>query len=238
MRCILFCLLLSMAAIGQEKTVVSADRVFAKSDKVPEMEKALAAHAQHYHTGNWKWRIYEILSGPDAGGYQINEGPNTWDVIDKRADLGAAHTADWAKSMGPLITNAGSISFAVYEPTLSTVQLTDYSDKIMISRMFPKPGMIAAARDLVVKLKKVWESSGETVAVYSALASGPPQFITVTRMKTGLRELDPSVTKPMAERFDAVYGAGAWQTYLADYAKCVDNRWSELLTYRADLSSK
>jgi len=239
MKLTFFCLLLlSMAVTGQEKNVLSATRIFAKADKVPELEKALAAHAQHYHTGDWKWRIFEIMSGPDAGGYQINEGPNNWATLDKRADLGAAHTADWGKTVGSLITEAGSSSFAVYNAELSTVQLTDYSDKIMISRMFPKPGMLNAVEDMVKKLKKVWQATGETVAVYTATASGPPQFILVTRMKTGLREMDPSVMKPLPERFDATYGAGSWQSYLADYAKNVDSRWSELLAYRADLSSK
>jgi hypothetical protein len=42
----------------------------------------------------------------------------------------------------------------------------------------------------------------------------------------------------MPERFNAANGAGSWDTYLADYAKYVENRWSELLFYRADLSSK
>ncbi len=48
---------------------VNTNRVFAKVDKVLEFEKALATHSQKYHTGDWKWRVFEISSGPDAGGY-------------------------------------------------------------------------------------------------------------------------------------------------------------------------
>ncbi len=40
--------------------------MFPKADKVLDFEKALAAHAQKYHTGDWKWRVYEIQSGPDV----------------------------------------------------------------------------------------------------------------------------------------------------------------------------
>jgi hypothetical protein len=71
-----------------QKNVMNTQRVFAKMDKVLEFEKGISAHAQKYHTGDWSWRISEIVSGPDAGGYQISEGPSSWDAIDSRGDLG------------------------------------------------------------------------------------------------------------------------------------------------------
>jgi hypothetical protein len=98
--------------------------------------------------------------------------------------------------------------------------------------------MVVGVTGLIKKLKKVWESGKETVAVYSAEYSGAPQFITSTRLKAGLKELDESFRKPLAERFNAVYGEGSWDYYLGDYAKYVESRWSEMLFYRADLSSK
>jgi hypothetical protein len=80
--------------------------------------------------------------------------------------------------------------------------------------------------------------SNENVAVYQSVISGAPQVVTVTRLKDGLKELADDYRKPMPERYNAAYGAGSWDTYLADYSKCVERRWSELLVYRADLSSK
>ncbi len=74
-----------------QKNVMNTQRVFAKMDKVLEFEKGISAHAQKYHTGEWSWRISEIVSGPDAGGYQISEGPSSWDAIDSRGDLGNKH---------------------------------------------------------------------------------------------------------------------------------------------------
>ena len=52
-----------------QKNVMSSFRAFPKVDKVLEFEKAVAAHAQKYHTGDWKWRVWVIQSGPDANGY-------------------------------------------------------------------------------------------------------------------------------------------------------------------------
>ena len=96
------CLLLPFLGFSQVKNVVNTTRVFPKQDKIAEFDKALASHAQKYHTGDWKWRVWSIESGPDAGGYMITEGPASWEGIDGRGNLGAEHTADFEKNVAPL----------------------------------------------------------------------------------------------------------------------------------------
>ncbi len=233
----LLCLLVPIIGMSQSN-VVSTFRVFPKTDKLLEFEKALASHAQKYHTGDWKWRVYAIESGPDAGGFHVIEGPLSWEQFDKRGDLSAEHTLDWAKNVSLHTSERGTTGYSSFNADLSTVALTDYSDKIIINHMFIKPGMIGAANELVKKLKKVWVAGNESVAVYTATMSGPPQIVTVTRLKQGLKELSPNFRKPLPERYDAVHGEGAFDYYLADYVKAIENRWSELLVLRADLGSK
>jgi hypothetical protein len=116
--------------------------------------------------------------------------------------------------------------------------LGNYSDKIVINHVFPKPGMINGVVELTRKLKKVWMDGNENVAVYQVVASGDPQIISVTRLKAGFKELADGYRKSTAERYNAAYGAGSWDMYLSDYSKYVEKRWSEVLAYRADLSSK
>ena len=234
----LLCLLVPLFGISQTKNVTNSFRVFAKPEKIAEMGKALAAHAQKYHTGDWKWRVFEIQTGPDAGGFQITEGPLSWEQYNGRGDLGAEHTADWDKNVAPLTTGMGAQSYATYNEEMSTVQLTDYADKIVINHMFPKPGMINNLTAMVKKMKKAWAAGNESVAVYYAAFSGEPQILTVTRLKAGLKELDESFRKPLGERYNMVNGEGSWDYYLAEYAKNVEKRWSEMLFLRADLSSK
>jgi hypothetical protein len=231
-------LLFPVLGMSQTKNVFNTTRVFPKADKVLEFEKALTAHAQKYHTGDWKWRVYEIQSGPDAGGYHIAEGPTSWVALDSRGNLGTEHNNDWNKNVAIYLTDRSEQSYSVYVDSLSTVPLGNYSDKIIISHTFPKPGMINGAIDLVKKLKKVWMDGNETVAVYQGAVSGEPQIATVTRLKEGLKELASDFRKPLPERYNAANGAGSWDAYLADYAKYIERRWSELLFYRADLSSK
>jgi hypothetical protein len=132
----LLLLLIPFAGMSQTKNVISAFRVFPKVDKSAEFEKAFMAHAQKFHTGDWKWRVYEIQSGPDAGGFQVNEGPLSWEQFDKRGDLGAAHTADWAKNVLPLTADRGTTNYVQFNEELSTVKLTDFSEKIIINHMY------------------------------------------------------------------------------------------------------
>ncbi|SFE27319.1 hypothetical protein SAMN05518672_105124 [Chitinophaga sp. CF118] len=234
---LLFVMLIPLMGMAQ-KNVLNATRVFPKMDRVLEFEKALMTHAKKYHKGDWSWRVYDIQSGPDAGGYHITEGPASWESLDARGNLGTEHNTDWNKSVAIYLTDRGSSSYFDYNDSLSTVKLSDWADKILINHMYPKPGMIGNVMELASKLKKVWVEGNESVAVYQANNSGAPQIITATRLKNGLKELAAGYRKPLPERYSAVNGDGSWDRFLQDYAKCVESRWSEILAYRADLSSK
>jgi hypothetical protein len=231
-------MLVPLLGMGQTKNVLNVTRVFAKPDKVLEFEKALAAHVQKYHKGDWAWRVFDIQTGPDANGYMIAEGPSNWDAIDGRGNLGTEHNNDWNKNVAIYTTDRGGAGYVVFVDSLSTVKLTDYSEKVIINHVFPKPGMINSVIELENKLKKVWQAGNESVAVYQAMNSGSPEFLNVTRLKNGYKELADGYRKSLPERYDMAYGAGSWNSYLADYAKGVDNRWSELLSFRPDLSTK
>lgn len=230
--------LLPLLGMGQTKTLITSNRLFSKNDQTAAFEKALATHAQKYHKGDVSWRVWTIESGPDAGGYLVTEGPTTWSTMDGRADISAEHTADWEKNVMPLTTGLGQGSYYDFQPELSTVQLTDYADKIVINHMTAKPGKINDMKTLIQKMKKAWEGGNESVAVYSAAYSGEPGYIYVTRLKNGLKELAGDYRKSLADRYNEANGAGSFDTWLKDYADIVQSRWSELLTYKPLLSSK
>jgi hypothetical protein len=234
-------LLLFMPLFGfsqNKKNVVNVERYFPKMDKALEFEKALTAHIQKYHTANWKWRIYSIDTGPDAGGYQVVEGPNTWDEIDKRGDLGAAHLTDWNKNVAIYLTDKYSSSYIVFNEELSSVQITDYSDKISVTHVFPKIGEGDKVEGAIKSLKKTWDASGQSVAVYESSSSGPAQYSLVTRYKQGLKEKEAGFRKPFKERFEGANGDGSYDKFEDTIRASTDNVWSEMLSLRKDLSSK
>lgn len=237
-KILILLMLIPALAISQTKNVMNSFRIYPKPEKLSELQKALASHAQKYHTGDWRWRVWSIESGPEAGGYMVTEGPSSWELMDKRGDISPEHIADFEKNVAPLSTGQGAASYSVFQPDLSTVQLTDYADKIIINHITARPGKINAVRELIVKLKKVWEASKESEAVYSLMASGEPGYITVMRLKAGMKELAEDYRKLLKDRYNEVYGAGSFDSYLKDYADAVEKRWSELLIYQPQLSSK
>ena len=209
----LLCMLLPLIATSQTKNVVSTHRVFPKIDKVLEFEKALTAHAQKYHNGDVKWRVFEIQSGPDFGGYHITEGPSSWEALDTRGNLGTEHNNDWNKSVAIYLTDKQSASYSIYVDSLSTVALGDFSDKINITHVFPKIGCSNKIVGIIKDLKKAWTAEGSTVAVYSASSSGPAQFALVTRYKQGLKEKADGFRKPVQDNIRKLYTAQILMKY-------------------------
>ncbi len=233
-----FLVLVPAIGISQVKNVLSSNRVFPKADKVLEFEKAIATHAQKYHTGDWKWRVFEIQSGRDYGGYQISEGPLSWEMIDKRGNLGAEHNTDWNKNVSIHLTERTSSGYSVYQDSLSTIALGDFTDKISITHWVQKIGWGAKVREMISWMRPAWQAGGETVAVYTASSSGPAQYTLVTRYKQGLKEREAGFRKPFKDRYEAIHGEDSFENFLEILRKYVDEQWSELLFLRADLSSK
>jgi hypothetical protein len=234
----LLVMLIPFAGMSQTKNLISTQRLFPKADKVAEFEKALATHAQKYHTGDAQWRVFAIQSGPDMGGYHITEGPTSWEGEDARGNLGEEHMTDWNKNVSAYLTDRGSGGYSVYVDSLSTVALNDFSDKIQITHVYPKLGWNNKIVSMIKKLKAAWAAEGSTMAVYAVNASGPAQYTIVARFKQGLKEKASGFRKPFRETYDAVHGAGAYEDYLEDLRQYVNETWSELLFMRKDLSSK
>jgi hypothetical protein len=237
-RLLLLMLFLPLIGYSQEKNVMSIQRVTPKADKIMEFEKAMTAHSQKYHTGDWKWRVSECLTGPDAGAYSIVEGPSSWADQDSRGDLGAEHMTDWNKIFGTLTTGQAQSSALVYLPDLSSGKVTDYAEKSSVTHVFPRIGYGGKIEANLKKAKKVWEAAGQTVIVYQAVSSGEPQYVIVTRHKTGWKEKDPKFIKPFPDRYNEINGADSFDEYLETIQRFTSKSWGEMIHYRADLSSK
>jgi hypothetical protein len=121
---------------------------------------------------------------------------------------------------------------------LSTVAVGDYSDKVQVTHVFPKMGSGYRVATLLKNLKAAWAADGSTVAVYESNGSGNAQFAVARRYKQGLKEKEAGFRKPLGETYEKIHGKGSWAIY-GDIAKeHINDQWSELIFYRADLSSK
>lgn len=239
MKRILLAMLVVPAFVSaQNKNVLNATRVFPKVDHVDAFEKAIGAHAQKYHKGDWSWRVFAIETGPDASGYHITEGPSSWTGFDGRGDLGAEHTADWNKNIAMHLTDRTSNSYSIYLDSLSTTALTKFTDKIMITHVYPKLGYAAEYIEHLKKSKKAWEAGKQSVAIYQTVASGRPGYTIVFRMADGLKEFEDNYRKSFRERYVAANGADSWSWYVNNQRTIInDESWSEILTLQPKMSS-
>src|SRR6185503_19748162 len=99
--------------------------------------------------------------------------------------------------------------------SLSSVPLTEYSDKINIAHWYPKSGWGQKVREVIAQMRKTWQASGQSVAVYSASSSGPTQFAMVTRYKTGLKEREPGFMKEgFKTRYEKANGEDSFDDFI------------------------
>jgi hypothetical protein len=221
-----------------QKNVMSTQRVFAKMDKVLEFEKAVSVHYQKYHTGEWSARIFEIVSGPDAGGYQINEGPNNWETIDSRGNLGTEHNIDWYKNVAIYLTDRGSMDYSTFQDSISTTGLNDWADKISITHYFPRLGQGFQMYTFLEDLRPVWKALGQSVAVFASSSSGPAQYAVVTRYPNGLKDKALSNNNKVKDTYEKIHGRFSYIRFTETMQNSVTEVWHEMLFYRKDLSSK
>ena len=113
---------------------------------------------------------------------------------------------DWNKNVAIYLTDKYSSYYIDYRKDFSTIQLGEFTDKITVTHVFPKPAMGNEVEETIKKAKKAWAAGNQTVAVYQSVASGQGKYILVYRLKEGLKELQSGYRKPMKERFDGANG--------------------------------
>jgi hypothetical protein len=239
MKKLIFILLyIPLFTIAQNKKVFNVSRVFPKADRIIQFEDAIGAHAQKYHKGDWSWRVFSVETGPDAGGYQVTEGPASWTAFDSRGDLGKAHIEDWSKNVAVHLTERNSNSYSVYVDSLSTTPLNDFTDKILITHVYPKSGYLGQYIDHVKKVKKTWEVGKQNVAVFQTAGAGRSGYALVFRLKDGLKEFEEGYRKPFKERYEAANGVDSWDGYVQNMRTIInDETWTEMLFLHKKLSS-
>jgi hypothetical protein len=225
------------SAAAPKKNTLNIYRVMPKEGQAEALKTALAAHAQKFHSGSWKWRVSEILTGPDGGGYQITEGPNSWTDVEGRGDLGAEHGRDYDANISPHVERSTPEMYITYVESASTVPAAAWSTKSVISHLYFKPGRGPATLDLLKAYKKAWEKAGQNMVVWSAYSSGESQYIVVRRLKDGFKDLDAG-SPAMRETYDSVNGAGSFDKANDEASRVLDHTISEMIEFKPDLSSK
>ncbi len=221
-----------------KKETINSYRVFPKDGHDAALKAALAAHAQKFHTGNWKWRVSEVLTGPDAGAYMILEGPDSWTDLEGRGDLGPEHMKDYETNIGPHVEKSTPTVYATYEADVSTVAAEAFaSTKTLITHVYYKPGRGSRVHESLKTWKKIWEKRGRNVVVWSSFLSGEPSFTIATRLKNGWKDLDEDIIS-FRKAADEVGGPGTYDKLQEENALNVERSVGEMIEFKPELSSK
>lgn len=224
---------------AQEKNTLTSYRVYPKSGKESALKRAITDHAVKYHTGYWKWRVFSVLSGPDEGAFQINEGPNSWAVLDSRKDISDEHTRDYETNVSPLVERTTPTLYVRFQKEVSSVDSTTGPfKKALLRHIFPKPGKGPRVMSYMSTWKKVWEKMGLKVVVWSSFYSGEPQIIVATRLPQGWVDLEQIKIKDMIEAFDGFAGPGAYDRFMEDNDSYVGKVVDEMIEFLPEASSK
>jgi hypothetical protein len=237
---LLICFLVLSASLSQaqDKATLSSYRIMAKPGKEAALKKAITDHAAKFHKGNWKWRVFMVLSGPDEGAYQINEGPNSWTDLEGRKDISDEHTKDYETNMLPLIERSTPNSFLSYQREVSSDSAIGPMKKALLRHYYLKPGKGARLFNYFTTWKKVWQKVGVRVAVWGSVFSGEQQYIVAFRLPQGFIDLEQPMGKQMREAYDEIAGPGSYARYLEDLDQYVDKINEEMIELLPEVGSK
>lgn len=223
---------------AQEKSTLSTYRVFPKPGKDAALKKAITDHVAKFHTGNWKWRVFSVLSGADEGSYQLNEGPNSWTALEGRKEISDEHQRDYETTILPLTEKSTPTAYLLLRREFSTDSVSNTFKKALLRHVYPKPGRGVRIAAALATWKKVWEKVGIKVTVWTSFYSGEPQWVVAARLQKGWVDLEQPMGKAMADAYDEIAGAGAYARYLDDLAQNVNRVDEEMIELLPDLSSK
>lgn len=229
--------LLSHAEEVKPSAVLSTYRTWVKPGHTTAFNKALMAHIKQFHSGEWRWRVYDVLTGPDGGSLQITEGPHTWTQYEARGDLGEKHNHDYDTNILPHVEKTSPEGYVLYRAEYSTTAVGNFSNKAALTHLYIKPGQMQAYLEGLKTVKPVWEKLGLNMVVYTTYLSGEPRVTIIERLKNGFKDFEPDGTT-FRETYDAIHGAGAYAKRMEDQPRMVDHVVGEMIALRPEFLVK
>jgi hypothetical protein len=236
---LLLCAALSLSvAQTPERNVLSSYRIEPVPGKDSQLRKALMEHAAKYHSGQWKWRVFQVLSGHEEGAYMINEGVNSWTDLEGRKEISDEHQRDYEKNILPLCEKTLPAIYLTYQKDYSSDSAGGPLKKALLRHFYLKPGKAGRLTPYLATWKKVYERLGMKVGVWGSFFSGQAQFVVSYRLGNGWADLEKNWGKLTREGYDEIAGAGAYVRFVEDLDTYVDRIDEEMIEFLPDVSPK
>ncbi|WP_411274425.1 hypothetical protein [Daejeonella sp.] len=232
---------------SQTKTLYSVGMMQPKIGQTLAFESAWKTHLTKFHNGESKRQVYEIISGDNAGCYQLVEGPIGFADMDMESPDEKTHNLDIYTTISPKIAMEKLGNTYRWIDTLSR----NYSDltasKFMQTNYYVKPGMMP---DLMKEIRRgvIINDEIKNPAISRAYvltnAGSKPVLVIRTALKEGFKQLEPgylpSTTAAFKTAYINKYGQAEWDK-MRGSTTAVYNHVNEtetmLVKHRPDLSS-
>jgi len=246
----MFLLLLSvitLAAYSQKTELTTVNSVKPKAGQKMAFEAAYKVHVSKFHKDDNKTSVYEILSGPYAGYYQLVNSGRAYADFDKERPDAAAHSLDLDKTFFPLLEDTKN---ATYRFVDSLSFRTDVqADKFLVTIRHIKPSLEGDYRqELSRGVKALKNTTGKFFENYSfntfeQLWDGTdPIVVSVRKLKDGFQSLDGDFYGPAGSNFQdeyvKLYGTAAWDKRNKLNEEALWKTEQHIMKFRKDLSSQ
>ncbi len=227
----------ALIAQGTEPIIFENVMISPHPAKVLQFESAVAAHNQKYHpAGGHEARVYEILSGPNAGKY-IWSSPTTWSAMDARSQP-EGHSLDWIANVTANTTGDMYGAYWRLDGEFSRFPQDFMLNKLLVWQVGVERGGWEKIRELLGKVNKVHSAKlpDVTYGVYinevARTSDGNDLAIVWFFENYAWMGVDSEFGKLYAE----VHGDGSWMPFLDEWLSVTRNVDRELWLFRKDLS--
>ncbi len=251
----IFLMLLSivtLSAYSQNSNIYTVHNIKVKSGQKMAFEAAYKQHVAKFHKADKeKVSVFEILSGSNAGSYQIVNGPISFADMDKDRTDGTVHGIDLDKSFFSYLENDHSVHYYRLDDSL-LLHPEVQSDKSVVTIMHIKSSMTSdyyaeqkrSFKVLNALKGKFWDNLN--LRNYQQLWDGSDQIMASVRsLKDGFKELEREYFGPMNDgtpTFKDVYiqhyGTLDWDKRLKIMDDAVVSREQFIRKKRTDMSSQ
>lgn len=238
-------------ANGQGKTLYTVNIVKPKDGQKYAFEAAWKTHLAKFHNTTDKRNVYEIMSGPWVGYYQLVEGPISFADMDAEKPMAKEHGMDNDKNFFPMLMDKRMNGTYRWDDTASYNPKV-VADKFLVTVTHVKYNLITETiregrRGSLINAK-INPTSRFSANVYTQLWSGSdPVRVQVRNLKDGFKELEtdyygPNTMAPNAfkDAYIKDYGQDAYDARqkVLDNNANVESREIYIMRLRKDLSSK
>ena len=235
---ILFFVFFVFISAQDNPQIIRTNYFEAKSGQSSKLEKGLKDHTDRFHqTSDHAVNTWEVVAGDRTGQFLRTTNLQGWADFDAYQDL-PGDPSHWDRSVSPHLKSTSGNVFWKLDTELSYNPPQSPPKMLALWKVQYKAGAWKEHRDALLKVRQAQEEnrSNSRLMVYSKAIGGEGRMYAIGRALDGWADLNPEAMS-LFEMLEASFGAGAGQDVLQARSAAVEKYESEVLLFRADLST-